>query len=178
MKPIRIVTRRILLMSLLSVASVGSATFAASLAPTDSRDYQTADGLVAYIGIVPAEVVKEEHPAMHGGAPTRSNEYHFVVAIFDAGSGERVTDATVSAIVFGPGNTVVYGQRHLSPWGTRPLSETLPRTPLEPMAIAQTVTYGGFFVLPELAKYTFQLTIARPGKTRPTVMNFAHDHRL
>lgn len=173
----RIATRLAALILFLAAVCAGNAIFAATLTPADTRDHQTADGLTVYIGVMPAEVVKEEHPAMHGGVPAASDEYHVVVAIFDAGNGERVADATVTATVFGPGNTLLYGQRHLSPWGTRPLSEMLPRTPLEPMAIARTVTYGEFFILPKPATYTFQLTIARPGKAKPVVMNFAYDHR-
>jgi hypothetical protein len=162
----------------LSAVFTASAAMSATLTPVGDSSQQTSDGLSVYIGAVPAEIVKEEHPTMHGGVPATSNEYHLVVAIFDAGSGARITDATVTATVFGPGNTMLYGQRHLRPWGSRPLSETVPRTPLEPMAIAQTLTYGGFFVLQKPATYTFQLTIARPGRTRPTVMNFVYDHRL
>ena len=172
-----LIRRLVSLTVFLAAVSAGSVVFPATLTPTETQDHQTVDGMTAYIGIVPAEVVREEHPTMHGGVPAASNEYHFVVAIFDSISGDRITDATVATTVFGPGNTVVYGQRHLSPWGTRPLSETLPRTALEPMAIGRTITYGGFFVLPQPAIYAFQLTITRPGKAKPTLMNFAYDHR-
>ena len=173
----RIATRWASLILFLTAICTGNTVFAATLTPTDIRDHQTADGLTAYIGVVPAEIARKEHPAIHGGIPAASNEYHFVVAIFDTSSGERVVDATVMATVFGPGNTVIYGQRHLPAWGTRPLS-VKPQKVLEPMAIAQTVSYGEFFVLPKPAIYAFQLTITRPGKTKRTVMNFAYDHRL
>lgn len=156
---------------------VGSSAFGATLTPAEIRDHQTVDGLTAYIGVVPAEVVREEHPAMHDGVPAASNAYHFLVAIFEANSGERITDATVNATVLGPGNIVIYGQRHLSPWGTRPLTENLPRTPLEAMKIGETVTYGDSFIRPKPTTYVFRLTITRPGKTSPTVMNFTYDHR-
>jgi hypothetical protein len=38
---------------------------------------------------------------MHGGGPAGRNEYHTVVAIFDAATSERVSDATVRANVSG-----------------------------------------------------------------------------
>ena len=159
----------------------GSIAMAATLTPAADPTHQTSDGLSVYIGVVPAAIVKEHveghsEAAMHGGVPTADNEYHLVVAVFDANTGVRVTDASVAATVFGPGNTVVYGQRHLPAWGTRPLNETLPKTPLEAMK-GQTITYGDYFVLPKPATYTFQLTVTRPGKTKPTVMNFVYDHR-
>jgi len=141
-----------------------------------NRLHQTIDGLSVYIGVMPAELLKEHpesHPeiTMHGGVRTASNEYHLVVAVFDAGSGARITDATVIATVFGPGNTVIYGQRHSR------LLPAVPQKTLEPMTIGQMLTYGGFFVLPKPATYTFQLTITRPGRTKPTVTSLVYDHR-
>ena len=171
--------RLVSLVLLLTVVLAGSAFMAASSIQPANRLYQTSDGLSVYIGVVPAEIFKERHPetAMHGGVSAASNEYHLVAAIFDADSGARVSDATVAVTVFGPGNTMLFGQRHLRPWGSWPLSATVPRNPLEPMRIGQTVSYGEFFVLPRPAAYTFQLSIARPGRPRPTIMNFIY-HRI
>ena len=159
----------------------GAAT-SATLTPAGDPLHQTSEGLSVYIGVVPAAIVKEHvegHPetAMHGGVPAAENEYHLVVAVFDANTGARVGDASVAVTVFGPGNTVVLGQRHLPPWGTRPLSERLPRKALEPMNAGQVITYGDYVNFPKPAVYTFQLTITRPGKTKPAVMNFLYDHR-
>lgn len=155
---------------------------ASSMQVPNHRSHQTRDGLTVYIGVIPAAIVKEQHPAghpeatMHGGIPTANNEYHLVAAIFDAVSGERITDAKVTAIVLGLGNAILYGQGHMIPWVSRQLPADV-QSALEPMAIAQTITYGGYFVLPKPARYTFQLTITRPDRTRPTVMTFVHDHR-
>lgn len=143
--------------------------------------YQTAAGVSAYIGVVPAEIVKG-HPlghserTMHDGPPARSSEYHLIVAIFDATSGARITDAKVSVTVFGPGNTMLYGQQHMKPWGSRPSAPSLPRASLEPMSISGTITYGGFFQLTS-ALYTIQVAVLRPGKQRPAILNFTYDNR-
>lgn len=170
------IMRKFTLLVLFLAVVAGTGAIAAPAVQTESRGRQTSDGLTVYIGVMPAEVLKG-HP-VHGGTPAASNEYHLVVAIFDAVTGARITDVTVTATVFGPGNTELYGQRHLRPWGSRPITESLPRTPLERMEIAQTVTYGEFFVLQNAATYTFRLTITRPDKTRPTVMDFVYIHRV
>jgi hypothetical protein len=167
----------------LTVALAGGVFMAASSMQVANRLHQISDGLSVYIGLMPAEILKE-HPAghpetvMHGGIPAAGSEYHVVAAIFDANSGARISDATVAVTVFGPGNAVLFGQRHLRPWGARLLNATVPQLPLEPMGIEQTVSYGEFFVLPRPAAYTFQLSITRPGRPTPTVMNFVYDHRV
>jgi hypothetical protein len=123
----------------------------------------TAGGLTAYLGVMPAEIVKghpSSHPegAMHGGAATGAHEYHVVVAIFDAVSGARMSDATVTAKVSG-------------------LALSGSEKALEPMAIADTVTYGGFFELPGADFYTVRVTVKRPGSQAPIVLEFRYDHR-
>lgn len=57
---------------------------------------------------MPAEIAKGQpsgHPegAMHGGTPAGAHEYHVVIAIFDAASGTRISDASVRAKVSGLG---------------------------------------------------------------------------
>jgi hypothetical protein len=116
-----------------------------------------------HIWVVPAEIVKghpSAHPegVMHGGVRRDGHEYHFVVAIFDASSGARVSDATVVAKVSGLGLS-----------GSE-------RT-LEPMVIANTITYGAFFELPGADLYTVQVTVKRPGSQAPVVLEFRYDHR-
>ena len=125
--------------------------------------YKLAGGLVVYIGVVPAEIVKG-HPSqhaektMHGGAPKGAHQYHVVAAIFDATTSARVSDAAVTAQIFGLG-----------------LSGT--KKKLDPMQIANTVTYGGFFDLPGRDLYTIGLTIERPGQPKPVSVEFKYDHR-
>jgi hypothetical protein len=129
----------------------------------DDAPYKLADGLAVYIGMVPAELVKG-HPSqhaektMHGGAQKGAHEYHVVVAIFDATSGARVSDVSVTAQISGLG-----------------LSGA--KKKLDPMEIASTVTYGAFFDLPGRDLYTIGLTIERPGQPKPVTLEFKYDHR-
>lgn len=131
--------------------------------PALAQDTKTADGLTVYLGVVPAEMVKgpspqSGEPPMHGGGPRHGHQYHVVAAIFDAASNTRVSDATVTAQVSGLG---LAGSSK----------------GLEPMKIADTITYGGFFDLPGADIYTIRLTIRRPGSQRPVVIDFKYDHR-
>ena len=131
--------------------------------PAVAQDSKTADGLTVYLGVVPAEMVKglpshSGEPPMHGGGPRHAHQYHVVAAIFDAPSTSRVSDATVTAQVSG--------------LGLAGSSKSL-----EPMKLADTITYGGFFDLPGADIYTIRLTIRRPGSQRPVVIDFKYDHR-
>lgn len=123
----------------------------------EEAPYKTAGGLTVYLGVMPAEIVKG-HPAMHGGTPRGAHQYHVVVAIFDAGSGARVSDAAVATKVSG-------------------LGLSGPVTTLEPMKIADTTTYGTFVNLPGTDLYTIELTIRRSGSMEPVVVEFKYDHR-
>lgn len=129
----------------------------------DDAPYKIAGGLAVYIGVVPAEIVRG-HPSqhtektMHGGAPKGAHAYHVVAAIFDATSNARVSDASVTARISGLG---LSGEKKK----------------LEPMEIASTVTYGGFFDLPGRDLYTIGLTIERPGQPKPVSLEFKYDHR-
>ena len=128
-----------------------------------SFDTATAGGLTAYLGVMPAEIVKghpSSHPegAMHDGAPKGVHEYHVVIAIFDSVSGARVSDAAVTAKVSG-------------------LALSGPEKALEPMAIANTITYGGFFEFPGADLYTVRVTVRRLGSQAPVVLEFKYDHR-
>ena len=121
-------------------------------------DYvRTAGGLTVYLGVIPAEIVKG-HQTMHGGAARGPHEYHIVAAIFDAASAARISDATVTAKVSGLG---LSGSEQA----------------LEPMSIANTITFGGFFNLPGPDLYTIRVAVRRPGSQQPAVFDFKYDHR-
>jgi hypothetical protein len=105
---------------------------------------------------LPAEIIKGQ-PVMHGGTPAGRHEHHIVVAIFDAASGARVSDATVTAKV-------------------SPLGLSGSEKALETMNIADTVTYGGFFNLPGADLYTIRVSVRRPGPQQPVVLDFKYDH--
>ena len=136
---------------------------AAMAAETDES--KTAGGLTVYLGVVPAEIVKgppthvllSKGPHEYDIMSKSPHDYQIVAAIFDAASGERVSHVIVTAEVFGLG-----------------LSGS--KKQLEPMQIAGTTTYGGFFDLPGSDLYTVKLTVERSG-TNAAVLQFKYDHR-
>ena len=136
--------------------------FVSALQATEDAEFKTVDGLAVYLGMMPAAIVKG-HPSghaertMHGGVPSGLREYHLVVAVFDAATSVRISDASVTAQVSGLGLAGV-------------------AKALEPMTIAQTITYGGFFNLPGRDIYTVKLEIQRPG-TKPVAVNFTYNQR-
>jgi len=137
--------------------------FPVSSYPAAAQETLSKNGLTVYLGVAPAEIVKGpsahsvERP-MHGRVPNGPHEYHVLAAIFDAATGDRVSNARVTAQVSGIGLAGA-------------------KKKLEPMQIASTTTYGGFFDVPGFDLYTVRLTIARPGEPQPVVFNFKYDHR-
>lgn len=121
------------------------------------------EGMTFYLGIVPSELVLG-HPQghsereMHGGPPAGAGEYHVMIAIFDAKTGKRITDAVVKASVESLG---LGGQEK----------------PLEPMPIAGALTYGNYFRMAGTGPYTITLRVSRPGLQRPVAVRFEHSHR-
>lgn len=142
------------LIALLVSVLMGSPATAAEIG-----EGKTAGGLTVYVGVVAAEIVKGQHragPQVHGRVPKGAHEYHLVAAVFDAASSARITDATVKAKVSG-------------------LGLSGPEKALDPMKIADTVTYGAFFnLVPDL--YTIKVTVEREG-VRPVALEFKYDHR-
>lgn len=127
----------------------------------DAGQTKTVDGITIYVGMIPAEIVKG-HPEghteaeMHEGPSNGAHAYHLVVAIFDAGTGVRISDATVRARVASIG---LVGERKM----------------LEPMDIEDTVTYGNYFDLPDRGGYTIDLEIWRTGGMAVKV-EFSYEH--
>jgi len=128
------------------------------------RNEQTVGGIAIYLGVVPAEIV-QRHPlvpgsaqALHGGTPVGRNSHHVVVALFDAKTGARITDARVRAGF------------------SRRVREHEPLQDLEPMEINGNMSYGGFFLLPETRRLQVHLEIRRDATSRPVTAAFAYDH--
>lgn len=141
------------------VLALGWSTLAVA---TDDAQSKTADGITVYLGIVPAEIVKglsqnSGERSMHGGIPAGRHQYHLLAAIFDTASGARISNAEVTAQVSGIGLSGV-------------------KKNLDPMQIANTVTYGNFFNLPGADRYTITLTVRRPPAQRPAILDFTYGH--
>jgi hypothetical protein len=123
-----------------------------------AADVRTTDGLVVYLGVIPGAMIQghAEDP-LHDAVPTGPHAYHVTVALFDAATGARVEDAQVDAEV--------------TPLGLSP-----ERRALEPMEIANTVTYGNFFTMRIRGPYRIHVSILRPGAERPATAEFTYEH--
>jgi len=120
--------------------------------PAHAENSQTVDGHTVYLGVVPAELVKGHEPGhpereMHGGAPARRGRQHVMIAIFETGTGKRVTDARVVARVSEPGLTQIQKK-------------------LEPMEISGAMSYGNYFAMGSAGPYNIQLAIELPAAKR------------
>jgi hypothetical protein len=138
---------------LVLVLLVGVALSAATTGAAVDENPKTAGGLAVYLGVLPAAMIQGPEEAMHGGVPTGRDSYHIVVAVFDATTGARIEDAVVEARVAELGVAGVTRQ-------------------LEPMLIADTVTYGSYFELSGDADYRIYLSITRPGSAVPVRVEF------
>ena len=158
----RVTGAAVLGFALIVVAGELAGAVRPALAAADDS-YGTADGIAAYLGVLPAQVVRghaQAHPegSMHGGAPGGRHSDHLVVALFDAASGDRIEDAEVTATVAGLGHV---GSVRLR---------------LEPMTIAGTVTYGEFVTFAGNDRYTISLEITLPGRDQPVRIDFVYRH--
>lgn len=124
----------------------------------ENNQHKIVDGLSIYIGVLPSEMLlghpKEHHEReMHGGVPAGANRYHDVVALFDAASGKRITDAQVKI-------------------GGASVGMAAARKKAEPMLVNSLVTYGNYVVLPGQGPYKIQIEIRRPGASKPIEVEF------
>ncbi len=136
-------------------------SLAAPAAQSANPTLQTVNGTVIYFGVMPAEMVRG-HPANHPEASMHRNmkhevagDQHVVVALFDAPSGQRITDAKVTAFIVGVGTA---RSGHV----------------LEKMTIAGAVTYGNYLPLPGPGPYRIRVDIARPGKAGVVSATFTY----
>lgn len=141
---------------LLVLSAVGAAA-------ADAGDRKVVGGVLIYMGILPAEMIRghpAEHPetSMHGGKPKASNQYHVMVALFDAKTLERISDARVSARVAEVG---LAGDEK----------------PMEAMNIADTITYGNYFRMAGHGPFRISLIIRIPGEPHEIKADFEHRHQ-
>jgi uncharacterized protein involved in high-affinity Fe2+ transport len=90
---------------------------------------------------------------MHGGVPAGINRYHVVVALFDAATGKRVTNAQVK----------ISGAS---------IGMAASRQKAEPMLINNVTTYGAYVTLPGPGPYKIQVEIRRPGSGKVLEVEF------
>lgn len=124
-----------------------------------SSQSKVVDGMTVYVGIVPAQIIRgqpADHAsgAMHGGA-SKGEQYHMLVVLLDAKTGQRIVDAEVEASVAGFGKTG-------------------PTVTLGLMKIAESVTYGRYFDLPGSGPFRIDLQIRRPNAARVVEAQFEY----
>ncbi len=116
----------------------------------------TAPGIEVYYGIVPAALVRG-HERDHSGKPADPSAWHLVVALYDSATGQRITEADVTARVRQLGGFEQYKT-------------------LEPMPVAGAATFGQYFAMPGHDPYLVTLQILRPGADAPVEVRFEHRH--
>lgn len=109
----------------------------------------TVDSAIVYLGVVPAPQTRDYSSeaagemGMGGTAATNPNGIHLVVALFDHGSGKRITDAQVTARFIGE-----RGRR----WSAV----------FRPMTMNGALTYGAYASLGGDNKASILIDIERP----------------
>lgn len=121
---------------------------------SDSERHQRIGGMDIYLGVIPAQLVTN-HAGMHDGMKGKRHVYHVLVALFDDGSGTRITDATVWATVT-----------------DHALSAT--KKTLGPMHTADAVSFGNFFRMDAPGRYHIMLEIQRSGPGHPAKAGFVY----
>lgn len=148
--------------SLHAIMSGIAALFLTGAFAADVPTHKVVDGVAIYLGVLPAEMVLG-HPhthteeGMHGGVPPGKHQYHVLVALFDAASGKRIADAQVKARV-------------------SELALSGVERKLEPMHIADTITYGNYFRMSGTGIYRIQVQIRRSGVARAIEAEFEYQH--
>jgi len=140
----------------------GVALLGCNVAAADPAYRQVADGVVVYLGVLPAAMIQgrhEEDPEVvtHNGIPRGRHAFHVMAAVFDAGSGVQIDDAQVEARV--------------APLGLPGVTRSL-----ETMRIDDTVTYGNYFTMRGESPYDIEITITRAAAGAPVTTRFTYVH--
>jgi len=148
--------------SLFIIAAALALLLPASQASANSAGYLVDHGVAFYYALFPAEMIRErekheQQAAMHGGAPSARHAYHLMVALFDAATSRRITDAEVTAKVVEVG---LAGEEKK----------------LESMTVAGAVTYGNYFTLTPNTNYRIRVTVKTPSSAEPARIEFPFKH--
>lgn len=144
-----------------------AAAFLAGCGPGTSalpHNEQTVAGVTIDLGVLPAALA-QGHPmasnepgVLSSAASQNPAAHHLVVALFDAKSGARITDARIRAGV-----------------GDRSYNHE-PDQWLSAMTINGMMTYGAFFAMEGEGPWRIHLEISRPGLAKPIEASFAYEH--
>jgi cytochrome c5 len=126
------------------------------------QDYRVVDGTAVYFGAIPVDVIRrspKEYPEKTYGAPPIGPDQYFVtIALFDANTGQRITDAVVAARV---STAAAAGQEKA----------------LEPVAIKDARTYGNYFAMAGAGPYEVTVRIRRSGVPDAIQVRFEYARR-
>jgi len=117
------------------------------------RNYnmKLADGLEIYLGVLPAEAVKDE--TVRASAPSGKGYYHFNISVHDADTKAALKDAMVEVRVASP----------TTGGATKKLV---------PMTINNIASYGNYFRLTGAGPYTITVWVHLPKEPRTVVATF------
>ena len=107
------------------------------------------DGLEIYLGVVPAEAVRDEK--LHDGAPSGKGYYHVNISVHDAETKAEIKDAQVEARVENPATG----------GSTRTLL---------PLTTNDAVSYGNYFRMTGAEPYTITVWVHLPKEPGATVV--------
>lgn len=128
-----------------------------------SSDYAVVDDVTIYYAILPAEMLRtfptgSQEARMHGGVPGGKHVHHVQVALFDATTGDRITDANVTATIKEEG----LGGADYS---------------LDPFLVGDALTYGGYVEFQKSSLYNISLRAVLPEDGRVIAETFEYRHR-
>lgn len=138
------------------------ALFLTSAFAADVPTHKVVDGVAIYLGVLPSEMVLGHPPShteagMHGGVPVGEHRYHVMIALFDAATGKRISGAQVKARV--------------SELALSGVEKTL-----EPMLIADTISYGNYFWMSGAGIYSIRVQVRRSGVAHAVETEFEYQH--
>jgi len=114
----------------------------------EAESVKIVDDVRIILGLLPSEMVRghpREHAeaSMHGGSPDDADQYHVLIALFDAKSNAPIRDAVVRATVSEPG---LPGREKR----------------LDPMTIGETLSYGNYFDMTDSEPHIILVRVERP----------------
>jgi hypothetical protein len=153
------VSRAVRLIAAASALSLATNPLSAGL----NKGSVTVDWATVYLGVVPAEQARDYasegagEMQMASATANAAGSVHLVVALFDHGSGKRITDARVKARFLGE-----RGRR----WSVM----------LEPMTMNGAMSYGAYSTLGGNKKTSIFIDVARPlaGRTQTMTARFEY----
>ena len=139
-----------------AVAHKGLATRAIS-----GQDFALVGDTTVYFGVVPGDVIRahpEDYPRKaYGVPPSAPAQYYVTVALFDSASGARIQNAAVKARV-------------------ATAAGAGPEKTLQPITIADSVSYGNYFAMGGTGPYKIAVQVKRAGSLDPIQAQFEYTH--